>query len=478
MNNNDRIIPKGILWPYILLTTLFFAWAVPNNLTDTMLAAFKRIMSFTDSQTAWIQVVCYLLGYGCFAVPGAIFIKKYSYKAGVMLGLGLYALGTFMFYPASVVALENNIIGYLLFLLAILVLFAGLSILETSANSYVCAIGPESTATRRLNLSQSFNPFGAITGVVVSQIFILSNLNTRTAAERAVMSEADLAAIQMGELSAVTNTYMILGTLMLVILLAIALTKMPNLKEGGALDLKGSFKRLVANRNYIWGVIAQFCNIGAQIAVWSFIIRYAMNNMGFNEIIASLGPNATPDMIISSLRGVEPIAGGFYSICDAIGLDALLPRTAEQAGATYYIMSLMLFVIMRFVCTWLMKYIDHRKILATLAIIAVFCCLGTVLGKGFFGVYCLMGISACMSMMFPTIYGMGIEGLGEDTKLGGSGMVMAIAGASVLTQIMGILSDKFGNIAVAYVVPAVAFAVIAYYAIVVCGKQIKSRADV
>ena len=138
----------------------------------------------------------------------------------------------------------------------------------------------------------------------------------------------------------------------------------------------------------------------------------------------------------------------------------------------------MLFVIMRFVCTWLMKYIDHRKILATLAVIAVFCCLGTVLGKGFFGVYCLMGISACMSMMFPTIYGMGIEGLGEDTKLGGSGMVMAIAGASVLTQIMGILSDKFGNIAVAYVVPAVAFAVIAYYAIVVCGKQIKSRADV
>ena len=134
MDKNERIIPKGIVWPYILLTTLFFAWAVPNNLTDTMLAAFKRIMSFTDSQTAWIQMVCYLLGYGCFAVPGAIFIKKYTYKAGVMLGLALYALGTFMFYPASVVALESNVIGYLLFLLAILVLFAGLSILETSAN--------------------------------------------------------------------------------------------------------------------------------------------------------------------------------------------------------------------------------------------------------------------------------------------------------------------------------------------------------
>lgn len=477
MNNNDRIIPKGILWPYILLTTLFFAWAVPNNLTDTMLAAFKRIMSFTDSQTAWIQMVCYLLGYGCFAVPGAIFIKKYTYKAGVMLGLGLYALGTFMFYPASMVALSNNIAGYMLFLLAILVLFAGLSILETSANSYVCAIGSEATATRRLNLSQSFNPFGAITGVVVSQIFILSNLNTKTAAERAAMSDAELAAIQSGELTAVTNTYMILGVVMLVILLAIALTKMPNLKEGGALDIKGSFKRLVANKNYVWGVIAQFCNIGAQIAVWSFIIRYAMNNLGFNDVIASLGADATPDMIIAALRNLEPVASGFYTVCDAVGLDALLPRTAEQAGATYYIMSLLLFVIMRFVCTGLMKYIDHRKILAVLATVAVFCCLGTVFGTGFFGVYCLMGISACMSMMFPTIYGMGIEGLGEDTKLGGSGMVMAIAGASVLTQIMGLLSDKFGNIAVAYIVPAFAFAVIAYYAIAVCGKYNKAKVN-
>lgn len=471
MTTKDRIIPKGILWPYVLLTTLFFAWAVPNNLTDTMLAAFKRIMSFSDSQTAWIQVVCYLFGYGCFAVPGAIFIKKYSYKAGVMLGLGFYALGTFLFYPASIVALGNNVAGYVLFLFAILVLFAGLSILETSANSYVCAIGPESTATRRLNLSQSFNPFGAITGVVISQIFILSNLNTRTAAERAAMSEAELSSIQTAELTAVTNTYMILGTVMLVILLAIALTKMPSLKEGGALDLKGSFKRLISNRNYVWGVVAQFCNIGAQIAVWSFIIRYAMNNLGFNEIISSLGQNASPDMIISALRDVEPLARGFYAVCEVVGLDALLPRTAEQAGATYYIMSLMLFVVMRFVCTWLMKYVDHRKILAFLSVVAVLCCLGTVFGEGCFGVYCLMGISGCMSMMFPTIYGMGIEGLGDDTKLGGSGMVMAIAGASILTQIMGILSDKSGNIATAYIVPAFAFAVIAYYAFVICKKR-------
>lgn len=473
VNDDNRIVPKGIVWPFALLTCLFFAWAVPNNLTDTMLAVFKRIMSFSDSKTAWIQVVCYLLGYGCFAVPGAIFIKKYSYKSGVMLGLGLYALGTFLFMPASRIALVNNNFGYIMFLFAILVLFAGLSILETSTNSYVCAIGPEKTATRRLNFAQSFNPFGAITGVVISQIFILSQLNTMTASERASISDAELTAIQSAELNSVTTTYVVLGCVMLVILLAIALTRMPNLKEGGEMDLKGSFKRLIKNKNYVWGVVAQFFDIGAQIAVWSYVIRYAMHNLHFDAVISSLGAGATSDQIIGALRHVEPVAGGFYSVCEAIGLDALLPRTAEQAGATYYIMSLILFVIARFLCTWLMKWFQPRKMLATVAGLGVLFCLGTVFGKGFFGVYCLMAISGCLSLMFPTIYGFGIKGLGDDTKLGGSGMVMAIAGASVLTQIEGILSDQSGSIATAYIVPAVAFAVILYYAAVFCKKQEK-----
>lgn len=474
MAQKSRLVPKGIIWPFALLTVLFFAWAVPNNLTDTMLAAFKRIMSLSDSKTAWIQVVCYLLGYGCFAIPGAIFIKRYSYKSGVLLGLGLYSLGTFLFYPASKVAVTNNAVGYMMFLFAILVLFAGLSILETSTNSYVLALGPSDTATRRLNFAQSFNPFGAITGVVISQIFILSQLNTMTASQRAGLTEADLSAIQMGELNAVTTTYMILGAVMLLILLAIFLTKMPNLKEeGGAMDLKGSFKRLIKNKNYVWGVVAQFFDIGAQIAVWSYTIRYAMHNLHFDSVIASLGPDASSDAIIGALRGVEPLAAGFYNVCDAIGLDALLPRTAEQAGATYYIMSLVLFVIMRFVCTWLMKWINPRKLLAVLAGLGVAFCLGTVFGSGFFGVYCLMCISGCLSLMFPTIYGLGVNGLGEDTKLGGSGMVMAIAGASVLTQIEGILSDQSGSIAVAYIVPAIAFAVIFYYAAVFCRKHEK-----
>ena len=157
---NERVIPKGIVWPFILLSLLFFAWAIPNNLTDTMLAAFKRIFSLTDTKTAWIQIACYLLGYGFFAIPGALFIKKYTYKSGVLLGLGMYAAGTFMFYPAMLTSGVSTEVGFIMYLLAILILFAGLSILETSANSYVYAIGPEKTATQRLNFAQSFNPFG------------------------------------------------------------------------------------------------------------------------------------------------------------------------------------------------------------------------------------------------------------------------------------------------------------------------------
>ncbi|MCF0173082.1 MAG: L-fucose:H+ symporter permease [Bacteroidales bacterium] len=462
-----RIIPKGIVWPFALLTILFFAWAVPNNLTDTMLAAFKRIMSISDSKTAWIQVVCYLLGYGCFAVPGALFIKKFSYKSGVMLGLLVYSTGAILFYPAMKISMANIDVGFYFYLLAIFVLFAGLSILETSTNSFVCAIGPEETATQRLNFAQSFNPFGSIAGVVISQVFILSQLNTMSAADRQALSEAELGAIQAGELSAVTSAYVVLGCVMLVILLAIFFTKMPNLKEGGEMDIKGSFKRLVHNKNYVLGVIAQFFYVGAQIAVWSYVIRYAMHALDFDGIIASLGQNASSAQIVEALRNIEPVGAAFYNFVEAIGLDALLPRTAEQAGATYYIISLVLFVLMRFVCTFLMKYFKPQKLLATISAVAIVCCLGTIYGHGAVGVYCLMLISGCMSLMFPTIYGLGTRGLGDDIKLGGSGMVMAIAGAAVLTQIQGIVSDQVGSIATAYWIPTIAFIVIMVYGLII-----------
>lgn len=474
-NNNTekhRLVPEGIVFPFILLTSLFFIWAIPNNLTDTMLAAFKRIMSLTDTQTAWIQVVCYLLGYGCCAIPGAIFIKKFTYKSGVLLGLGLCITGAFLFYPAMLTIGINKFFCFGMYLFAIFILFAGLSVLETSANSYVYALGDPFTATRRLNFSQSFNPFGALTGVIASQVFVLSQLNTMSAADRAILNETELLTVQRTELHAVTMAYLVLGLVMLILFLFIFFTKMPRAQdEDKTLNLKATFNRLKRNKNYVGGVLAQFFYVGAQIAVWSFIIRYVMQQLNFDAIIAGLGNNPSSDAIIGALRGVEPVAGAFYSFCDWIGLDALLPRTAEQAGATYYIMSLILFVAGRFICTWLMKYTKPVNLLSALAILAVICSITTIYASGFVGVYALMGISGCMSLMFPTIYGIGMRDLGEDTKIGGSGMVMAIAGAALLTQIQGILSDQSGSIKFAYWVPAIAFIIITVYSFTIAREK-------
>ena len=474
MSNNKekhRLVPSGIVLPFILLTSLFFIWAVPNNMTDTMLAAFKRIMSLTDSQTAWIQVVCYLFGYGLIALPGAIFIKKYTYKSGVLLGLGLCVLRTSLFYPAMQANAVSSPLSFATYLFAIFVLFAGLSVLETSTNAYVYSLGDPKTATRRLNFSQSFNPFGALTGVLVSQIFVLSQLNTMTANERVSLTPSELNSIQFSELNAVTTAYLILGVIMLLLLIMILLTKMPKAQdEDKNLNLKATFGRLKKNKNYVWGVVAQFFYVGAQIAVWSFIIRYVMQSLSLDSVIAGLGANPSQELIIETLRGVEPVARGFYNLAERLGLDVLLPRTAEQAGATYYILSLLLFVIGRFVCTWLMKYTKPVNILSGLSLLAIIASLLTIYGEGFVGVYALVSISVFMSAMFPTIYGLGMRNLGEDTKIAGSGMVMAIAGAALLTQIQGIVSDQTSGISLAYWVPTVAFIVIAIYSLTIARK--------
>ena len=439
-----------------------------------MLAAFKRIMSMTDSKTAWIQVACYLLGYGCFAIPAALFIKRYTYKSGVMLGLGLFAVGTFMFYPAMLTSGFNINIGFLMFLLAILILFAGLSFLETSANSYVCAIGPQETATQRLNFAQSFNPFGAISGVVISQVFILSQLNTMSEQARAALPPEQLDSDTSKRIECCNDDlYRCWAGNGFFFCCPFISQKCPTLKKMiKGLTFWGTFKRLFKNRNYVWAVIAQFFYVGAQIAVWSFIIRYTMQQLQFDAIIAGLGGNASCAEIIDKLRSVEPVAAGFYNICEAIGLQALLPRTPEQAGATYYIISLISFVIARFLCTGLMKYIKPRKLLDYPGI-----------ARRSYVVYLPfteMVLSAFMHWLefqhvchlcFQRFMGLGISGLGEDTKIGGAGMVMAIAGAAVLTQIQGIVSDQAGSIQFAYWVPAIAFLVVAFYSSVICRKQ-------
>lgn len=456
------IVARSVLFPFILLTTLFAWWGLANNMTDTLLPAFKKIMSFDDGKTAWIQVVCYALGYGCFAIPGAIFMKRFSYKSGVLLGLGMFVLGTLLFFPSKFF-FQNPSLCYFIYLGSIMITFGGLSVLETACNPYICAMGDPATATQRLNLAQSFNPLGSIAGVVLSQIFILSQLNPLTAEERAELSVEKLAGIQYGELSAISLTYVSIGLILLFTWFMIFLTRMPNLREEDkSVDFWGTWRRLFRNGQYVWGVIAQFFYVGAQIACWSFTVRYCMVSFNLEELAGN-----TPHL----LRSVEPIGAFFYDCCEKIGFTVFIPRTAEQAGATYYIFSLIFFVVCRFVCTGLMRFIRPSSLLAILSGLAVFLCILVSQFPGIIGVYSLIGVSGCMSLMFPTIFSMGTSGLGEDTKMGGAGMVMAICGAALLTQLQGSLSDHLGAIEIAYFVPAAAFSVITFYSMVICRKR-------
>lgn len=421
---NEKLIAPGNLIPFILITSLFLLWGLANNMTDTLLAAFKRIMSMTDARTSLIQISCYGLGYFIFALPAAIYIKRFSYKSGVLLGLGLYIAGCLMFFPAKITG------NYFHFLGALWILFGGLSILETAANPYIIAMGDAKTGTRRLNLAQSFNPLGSIMGVVLSQIFILSELNTSSAAERAAMASADLQNIQHGELNAVTMTYVTIGFLLLILWLVIYFVRMPRASDAGSsVNLKATLARLLKNKNYVLGVIAQFFYVGAQIGVWSFTIRYAMSALNLEHIVLPAG------------------------------------KTPEQAAATYYIASLILFASSRFIFTYLMKFIRPSSLLAFSATMAILSSIVVIFGSGMTGVIALVAISGFMSLMFPTIFGQAVTGLGDDTKIGGSGLIMAILGGAVITFFQGKVSDLTGNINYSYVVPLICFVIITYYAI-------------
>ena len=400
----EKLIAPGNLVPFVLITSLFLLWGLANNMTDTLLAAFKRIMSMTDARTSLIQISCYGLGYFIFALPAAIYIKRYSYKSGVLLGLGLYIIGCLMFYPAK---LTGN---YFHFLGALWILFGGLSILETASNPYIIAMGREATATRRLNLAQSFNPLGSIMGVIISQVFILSELNRATATERAAMASADLHAIQNGELNAVTMTYVSIGFLLLILWLTIFLVKMPRASDAGSkVDLGPTLKRLLSNRNYVMGVIAQFFYVGAQIGVWSFTIRYAMASLNLEHIQLPAG------------------------------------KTPEQMGATYYIASLVLFASSRFIFTFLMKFFRPSTLLAFASVLAIISSIIVIIGSGMVGVIALVSISGFMSLMFPTIFGQAVIGIGNDAKIGGSGLIMAILGGHRFSWHMK-LRDKDADI--------------------------------
>lgn len=405
MNEKHISIERKYILPFTLVTSLFLLWGLANCMTDTLLAAFKRIMDMSDTQTSLIQFAFYG-SYFCFALPAAIFIRRKSYKAGIILGLLLYASGAILFYPAAKVA------SYAFYLIAIYIMAGGCSILETTANPYILSMGTPETATRRLNIAQSFNPMGCILGILMSKFFILDSIS----------------------LYSVSGTYATLGCVLLGILVIMLFAKMPTGKDsGGQKSLRTCFGRLLSKGLYRNGVIAQFFYLGAQTGAWSFTIRIVMQELGVTEAEAS----------------------------------------------TVYLVSIVGFCLSRFIYTWLMRWIAPSRLLMVGGVLSTVMALTVVLSAdtGWFMVATLVLISFFMSLMFPTIYGIALGSIArsehpEDSKIGASGLIMAIVGGAVLTPLQGLLSDAT-SIYTSYMVPVICFGVVTVYAIYTYRSAIK-----
>lgn len=399
---------------FILVSLLFLLWGVANNMNDTLLAAFKRIMSMSDLQTSFVQFA-FFGAYFCFALPAAIFISRHTYKAGILLGLALYAAGTMLFYPAGQAA------SYGFYLFAIYVMAGGCAILETTANPFILSMGPKESATRRLNIAQTLNPIGAICGILLSRHFILSELNAAGAAERAGMGADALEQLQRHELNAVSGTYLFIGLILIVLLLIIRFTRMPADGDTGGMRILDTFRVLFRNRKWRYGVITQFFYVGVQTGVWSFTIRLVMDRLGIMERDASM----------------------------------------------IFLYSIIAFTLFRFLFTWLMGYIRPVKLLAGASVAAIVCTLAVIFGEGWFSIWALVAISACMSLMFPTIYGIALYGIsGETAKIAASGLIMAILGGALLTPFQALISDSFG-ISQSFWVPVGCFVIVLFYALAV-----------
>ena len=383
--------------PFALVTSMFLLWGLANNMTDTLLAAFKRIMSMSDTQTSLIQFAFYG-SYFCFALPAALFIRRRSFKSGIILGLLLYAAGAMLFLPAARVA------SYGFYLVAIYVMAGGCSVLETTANPYVMSMGDPRTATRRLNIAQSFNPVGSILGILMSKYFILDDIS----------------------LYSISGTYAALGLVLLGIRVVMLFARMPSGKDDDRSDSVGaSFRRLLSNRLYRRGVVAQFFYVGAQIGVWSFTIRLVMQETG----------------------------------------------RLEAAASSIYLISIVGHCLSRFIYTGLMRWFSPSRLLTFGGVMSALLSLTVVLsaGTGWLCITSLVLISSFMSLMFPTIYGIALGGImrGDhpgDSKIGASGLIMSILGGALLTPLQGMVSDHT-NIYTSYAVPAFCFVVVTAYAV-------------
>lgn len=431
------VIPKSILVPFILVTSLFALWGFANDITNPMVAAFKNILLISHFESSLVQFAFYG-GYCVMAFPAALFIQKFSYKKGLLMGLFLYAVGCLLFIPSG------WMMQFWAFLIAYFIMTCGLSFLETSANPYILALGPESTATRRLNFAQAFNPLGSITGMFVASNLILANLNPATEAERAELQKTapdSFIAIQKADLGVIIGPYAILGLVVLAVFVVFFLYKLPEGRneEDHDLHVGRTIGRLVRNPRYVWGVVAQAFYVGVQIMVWTFIIQYAGNELGIDK------------------------------------------ATAQR----WNILAMAIFVSSRFVCTYLLKYVSPGGLLGVLAVGGLLLTLGTIFIQGMTGLYCLIGVSACMSLMFPTIYGIALDGVGGDAKLGAAGLIFAIGGGCLMTPMQGAIMDlpafnlfgmSLSSTRASFFLPALCFVVIAIYGVWVKNHKAKSLA--
>lgn len=426
MENNSiktPVVSKKTLLPFILVASLFALWGFANSVTDPMVQAFKKVLELSNSQAAWVQMAFYG-GYFCMALPAALFMRRYSYKVGILIGLALYATGALLFYPAAQTE------SFMFFCFGLYILTFGLAFLETAANPYILAMGSKQSATQRLNLAQAFNPIGLLGGLLVAQQFVLKNLQSDDIADYNTLDEAAKTVIRTSDLLVIRNPYVILGLVLLAVFIIFLIVKMPQNRENAReQELKKIFKELLKDRKYSLGVLAQVLYVGGQIMCWTYIYQYA----------------------------------------EAIGMDSV-------TAGYYQLAAFILFTIGRAVCTYLLRFLNPGKLLMIFSTLAILFAAFTIAYQGIAGLYALVGISFFMSLMFPTIYGIALNDLTEEqSKLGSAGLVMAIVGGALMPKLQGMIIDIGGNgvadttvfgiteINFSFILPLLCFTYIAWY---------------
>ncbi len=409
-----RLFTPGNLLPFILVTTLFFLWGIPNNLNDVLIKQFMKSFELTRFQAGLIQSAFYM-GYFVLAMPAALVMKKYGYKTGLVTGLLLYSLGCLLFWPAA------HLQAYGFFLFALFVIASGLAFLETGANPFIAVLGDPASSERRLNFSQAFNPIGSITGVLIGTVFIFSGIEHDETRVAAMKLSGEYGQYLRHETMRVVVPYLILAGVTLVMAILILRTRFPEVNEGEHDEKKQQgrrFRDLFSHSHFVKGVIAQFFYVGAQVGTWSYFIQYTQDYTGQDE---------------------------------------------KTAG--YFLTgTLVAFMLGRFSATWLMRHIRPNKLMGIYALVNVGLVLLSILLPGWVGVWAIFLTSFFMSLMFPTIFALGIKGLGSFTKIGGSMIVMAIIGGAIWTPVMGLIAQTTGSMALAMIVPLLAYLVIGWYA--------------